>query len=205
MIASVRGEVVDLGAGFAVVECAGVGHLVTATARTLATLRRGEPARLLTTLVVREDSMTLYGFADDEERRMFEVLQTVSKLGPRLALAVLEALTPAEIAAAVAAEDAKALARANGVGTRMAARMIVELGEKVAPFAAPAGEPAAGAAGPAPAAAAGGAGETVVEALLGLGFARPEAAAAAERVLAADPELDVSGALRAALAELGRN
>lgn len=205
MIASVRGEVVDLGAGFAVVECAGVGHLVTATARTLATLCRGEPARLLTTLVVREDSMTLYGFADDEERRMFEVLQTVSKLGPRLALAVLEALTPAEIAAAVAAEDAKALARANGVGTRMAARMIVELGEKVAPFAAPAGEPAAGAAGPAPAAAAGGAGETVVEALLGLGFARPEAAAAADRVLAADPELDVSGALRAALAELGRN
>lgn len=205
MIASVRGEVVDLGAGFAVVECAGVGHLVTATARTLATLRRGEPARLLTTLVVREDSMTLYGFADDEERRMFEVLQTVSKLGPRLALAVLEALTPAEIAAAVAAEDAKALARANGVGTRMAARMIVELGEKVAPFAAPVGEPAAGAGEPAPAAAAGGAGETVVEALLGLGFARPEAAAAAERVLAADPELDVSGALRAALAELGRN
>ena len=210
MIASVRGTVIDMGAAHVVIECGGVGHLVTVTARTGATLTRGEEGFLLTTLVVREDAMTLYGFASSQEREMFELLQTVSGLGPRLAMAVLQVLDPTDVAAAVAAGDSKRLQAANGVGKRMAERMLVELKDKVAPFAAPAGagaptEDAAaagtrpGANAKAPAADA----DQVVGALTGLGFREQEASAAVADVLVADPTLDTSAALRAALKELG--
>lgn len=210
MIASVRGTVIDMGAAHVVIECGGVGHLVTVTARTGATLTRGEEGFLLTTLVVREDAMTLYGFASSQEREMFELLQTVSGLGPRLAMAVLQVLDPTDVAAAVTAGDSKRLQAANGVGKRMAERMLVELKDKVAPFAAPAGagaptEDAAaagtrpGANAKAPAADA----DQVVGALTGLGFREQEASAAVVDVLAADPTLDTSAALRAALKELG--
>lgn len=210
MIASVRGTVIDMGAAHVVIECGGVGHLVTVTARTGATLTRGEEGFLLTTLVVREDAMTLYGFASSQEREMFELLQTVSGLGPRLAMAVLQVLDPTDVAAAVAAGDSKRLQAANGVGKRMAERMLVELKDKVAPFAAPAGADASteeaaaagtrpGANAKAPAADA----DQVVGALTGLGFREQEASAAVADVLAADPTLDTSAALRAALKELG--
>lgn len=210
MIASVRGTVIDMGAAHVVIECGGVGHLVTVTARTGATLTRGEEGFLLTTLVVREDAMTLYGFASSQEREMFELLQTVSGLGPRLAMAVLQVLDPTDVAAAVAAGDSKRLQAANGVGKRMAERMLVELKDKVAPFAAPAGAEAStedaaaagtrpGANAKAPAADA----DQVVGALTGLGFREQEASAAVADVLAADPTLDTSAALRAALKELG--
>lgn len=210
MIASVRGTVIDMGAAHVVIECGGVGHLVTVTARTGATLTRGEEGFLLTTLVVREDAMTLYGFASSQEREMFELLQTVSGLGPRLAMAVLQVLDPTDVAAAVAAGDSKRLQAANGVGKRMAERMLVELKDKVAPFAAPAGADASteeaaaagtrpGANAKAPAADA----DQVVGALTGLGFREHEASAAVADVLAADPVLDTSAALRAALKELG--
>ncbi len=210
MIASVRGTVIDMGASHVVVECGGVGHLVTVTARTAATLTRGEEGFLLTTLVVREDAMTLYGFAAAPEREMFELLQTVSGLGPRLAMAVLQVLDPADVAAAVAGGDAKRLQAANGVGKRMAERMLVELKDKVASFAVPAsadaagsgagaadGRPGANAKGPAADA------DQVVGALTGLGFSEQEASAAVEEVLAADPALDTSAALRASLKALG--
>lgn len=210
MIASVRGTVIDMGAAHVVIECGGVGHLVTVTARTGATLTRGEEGFLLTTLVVREDAMTLYGFASSQEREVFELLQTVSGLGPRLALAVLQVLDPTDVAAAVAAGDSKRLQAANGVGKRMAERMLVELKDKVAPFAAPAGADAsteeAAAAGARPGAnAKAPAADTdqVVGALTGLGFREQEASAAVADVLAADPTLDTSAALRAALKELG--
>lgn len=208
MIASVRGTVIDLGAAHVVVECGGIGHLITVTARTGATLARGEEGFLLTTLVVREDAMTLYGFAAAAEREMFELLQTVSGLGPRLAMAVLQVLDPADVAAAVAGGDAKRLQAANGVGKRMAERMLVELKDKVAPFSAP---PATGGPGEGAAQARPGANATVpaadadqvVGALTGLGFREQEAAAAVEEVLAADPSLDTSAALRASLKALG--
>lgn len=210
MIASVRGTVIDMGAAHVVIECGGVGHLVTVTARTGATLTRGEEGFLLTTLVVREDAMTLYGFASSQEREMFELLQTVSGLGPRLAMAVLQVLDPTDVAAAVAAGDSKRLQAANGVGKRMAERMLVELKDKVAPFAAPAGADAsteeAAAAGARPGAnAKAPAADTdqVVGALTGLGFREQEASAAVADVLAADSTLDTSAALRAALKELG--
>ena len=210
MIASVRGTVIDMGAAHVVIECGGVGHLVTVTARTGATLTRGEEGFLITTLVVREDAMTLYGFASSQEREMFELLQTVSGLGPRLAMAVLQVLDPTDVAAAVAAGDSKRLQAANGVGKRMAERMLVELKDKVAPFAAPAGTGAptedAAAAGTRPgsnAKAPVADADQVVGALTGLGFREQEASAAVADVLAADPTLDTSAALRAALKELG--
>lgn len=206
MIASLRGTVVDMGAGFVVVECGGVGHLAAVTAKTAGTLARGEEGFLLTSLVVREDAMTLYGFASAAEREMFDVLQTVSGLGPRLALAVLQVLDPPEIAAAVAAGDVKKLQLANGVGKRMADRMVLELKGKVAEFEAPAApsgdtaaQPRPGAGAPAPAADA----EQVAGALVGLGFREQEAAEAVASVLAADPGLDTSAALRATLKVLG--
>ena len=210
MIASVRGTVIDMGAAHVVVECGGVGHLITVTARTGATLIRGEEGFLLTTLVVREDAMTLYGFASANEREMFELLQTVSGLGPRIAMAVLQVLDPGDVATAVAAGDAKRLQAANGVGKRMAERMLVELKDKVAAFAVPVGADASsdggavaggrpGANAKAPAADA----DQVVGALTGLGFREQEASAAVEEVLAADPALDTSAALRASLKALG--
>lgn len=200
MIASLNGTVVGIELTGAVIECAGVGYFFTATPQTLAGLRRGETARVLTTMVVRDDAVQLYGFTDDSQRSMFALLQTVSGLGPRLALATLSVFEPAEIAAAVGAGDAKALQRVPGVGKRMAERMIVELKEKVAVYgeAAPeGGEPAAPRAESATAA-------QVTAALTGLGFTDKQAGSAVDAVLAEDPDLDTSAALRAALSRLGK-
>nr|WP_255549502.1 Holliday junction branch migration protein RuvA [Corynebacterium sp. TAE3-ERU12] len=199
-----RGEVIDKNLTTAVIECAGVGHLVHATPRTLATLSRGAEAFLLTTLVVREDSMTLYGFATSDERRMFDVLQSVSKLGPRMAMSILEVLDPSEIATAVAREDAKTLARANGVGVRMANRMVVELAEKVDEFAV-APSPAADIADVTNLAAPAADIDQVVEALVGLGFNASEAESAATQAAGANSQADTSTVLRAALKVLGRS
>ncbi|WP_448850863.1 Holliday junction branch migration protein RuvA [Corynebacterium sp. 335C] len=205
MIASVRGTVIDKALDHVVVEAAGVGHLITCPPRTVAELPRGEEVLVLTELVVREDAMTLYGFGSSEEREMFRLLQTVSKLGPKIALALLEILPPQGIAAAIAGSDVRALSRATGVGKRMAERIVLELKEKVGAFAAPAGHDGADAAAPAAAAPAGGAEvDRVVEALAGLGFGEREATGAVESVLAADPSADASSALRQALKALGR-
>lgn len=203
MIASLRGTVINIGLSSAVIECNGVGYEVVTTPNTLSQLVRGEEALVLTTMVVREDAMKLYGFIDNESREMFSVLQTVSGLGPRLALACESVLSPLEISQAITNADAKTLQRVPGVGKRMADRLIVELKGKVATFAAgvvdEAGEqislPNANIAS-----------EVVVEqvsqALVGLGFSEKQSDDAVSFVLAADPTLDTSGALRAALARL---
>ena len=107
MISSVRGEVIAIGLDHAVVEVGGVGLAVQATPNTLATLRRGEQARLATALVVREDSLTLFGFTDDEQREVFGLLQSVAGIGPRMALATLAVLDPD----ALAARSARATSR----------------------------------------------------------------------------------------------
>lgn len=203
MIASLRGTVINIGLSSAVIECNGVGYEVVTTPNTLSQLVRGEEALVLTTMVVREDAMKLYGFIDSESREMFTVLQTVSGLGPRLALACESVLSPLEISQAITNADAKTLQRVPGVGKRMADRLIVELKGKVAAFAAgvvdEGGEqislPNANIAS-----------EVVVEqvsqALVGLGFSEKQSDDAVSFVLAADPSLDTSGALRAALAKL---
>ena len=196
MIAAVRGEVLEIGLDHAVVDVGGVGLAVHATPATLAGLRRGDQARLATSLVVREDSLTLFGFADAEERELFTLLQTVSGVGPRLALATLAVLDPDALRRALADGDATALTRVPGIGRKGAERMVLELRDKVV---APAPAPA-----PSARAAAGGLRDQVVEALLGLGFPAKPAEQAVDAVLAENGSTDASTALRAALSHLGR-
>lgn len=196
MIATVRGEVLEIGLDHAVVEVGGVGLAVHATPATLAGLRRGDEARLATSLVVREDSLTLFGFADAEERDLFTLLQTVSGVGPRLALATLAVLDPDALRRALADGDATALTRVPGIGRKGAERMVLELRDKVV---APAPAPV-----PSAPAAAGGLRDQVVEALLGLGFPAKPAELAVDAVLAENGSTDASTALRAALSHLGR-
>jgi holliday junction DNA helicase RuvA len=194
VIAAVRGEVLEIGLDHAVVDVGGVGLAVHATPATLAGLRRGHQARLATSLVVREDSLTLFGFADAEERELFTLLQTVSGVGPRLALATLAVLDPDALRRALADGDATALTRVPGIGRKGAERMVLELRDKVV---APAPVPSAPA-------AAGGLRGQVVEALLGLGFPAKPAEQAVDAVLAENGSTDASIALRAALSRLGR-
>ena len=116
MIASVRGRVASVAPDGAVVELGGVGLAVQCTPGTLAGLRVGTEARLATSLVVREDSLTLYGFADEDEKQLFELLQTASGVGPRLAQAVLAVHSPDAVRRAIAGSDLAALTRVPGIG-----------------------------------------------------------------------------------------
>ena len=200
MIASVRGPVLDIDLDHAVVEVGGVGLAVHATPSTLARLRRGEPARLTTTLIVREDALTLYGFAERAERELFNLLLTVSGVGPRIALATLAVLDPETVRRALADGDLATLTRVPGIGRKGAERLVVELRDKVA---APAPAPAGAVAAP-----AGGGRDHVVEALVGLGFPAKPAEQAVDAVLAesgAPDSADSSALLRAALTRLGKS
>lgn len=199
MIASVRGTVQAVRLDAAVVEVGGVGLLVQATPATLAGLRVGSPVQLATSMVVREDSLTLFGFADSDEREVFEVLQTVSGVGPRLALAMLAVHTPDTLRRAVGAEDLAALKRVPGIGHKGAQRIVLELGDRLGISVAPA---AGGAAVP-----DGDRRGQVVEALVGLGWNVKAADDAVAGVLGdgagpVGPD-DVAGVLRAALRALG--
>ena len=199
MIASVNGTVQTVRLDAAVVEVGGVGLLVHATPATLAGLRVGSSARLATSLVVREDALTLFGFADADEREIFETVQTVSGVGPRLALAMLAVHTPDGLRRAVLDEDFKALQRVPGIGLKGAQRIVLELKDRI-------GAPASVTA-PAAAVFGGDRRDQVVEALVGLGWNARAAGDAVSTVLegtegpvAAD---EVAGVLRAALRTLG--
>lgn len=199
MIYSVRGEVLVVSLDHVVVEVGGVGLAVLTTPSTLATLRRGEQARLHTALIVREDSLTLYGFADTEARELFNLLLTVSGIGPRLALAALAVLDPDALRAALSEGNITALTQVPGIGKKGAERLTLELRDKV-----PAG-PAAADSGPAERSTAGGAVRAeVVEALAGLGFPVKQAEQTVEKVLATGEDEDTATVLRTALAALGR-
>ena len=194
MIASVRGEVLDIALDHVVIEAAGVGYKVMTTPSTLATLRRGAETRLITAMIVREDSMTLYGFADVESRDLFSTLLGVSGVGPKIALATLAVYDAQTLRQALGDGDVTALTRVPGIGKRGAERMVLELRDKIGAVAA-SGVPATGGRairGP------------VVEALVGLGFAAKQAEEATDKVLADDPEASTQSALRAALSMLGR-
>jgi Holliday junction DNA helicase RuvA len=127
MISHLAGTVCGVSPDGAVIEVGGVGLLVQCTPGTLATLRTGEPGRLATSLVVREDALTLFGFATDDERDVFVLVQTASGVGPRLALAMLAVLTPDALRRAVLEEDLAALTRVPGIGRKGAQRIILEL------------------------------------------------------------------------------
>lgn len=131
MIAHLSGVVSAVGPDQAVVDVGGVGLAVSCTPSTLATLRTGSAARLATSLVVREDSLTLYGFVDDDERSLFELLQTASGVGPRLAQAVLAIHRPAAIRRAVATSDVAALTQVPGIGKKGAERLLIDLKDRL--------------------------------------------------------------------------
>ena len=131
MIASVRGRVIAIAPDSAVIEVGGVGMQVQCAPGTLAGLKAGVEARLATSLVVREDSLTLYGFADDDEKHLFELLQTASGVGPRLAQAVLAVHQPDAVRRAVAGGDIGVLTRVPGIGKKGAERLVLELRDKI--------------------------------------------------------------------------
>jgi Holliday junction DNA helicase RuvA len=202
VIASVHGTVLAVRLDAAVVEVGGVGMLVQATPATLAGLRVGQTALLHTQLVVREDSLTLFGFADADEREVFEVLQTVSGVGPRLALAMLAVHTPDGLRRAVAGEDLAALKRVPGIGHKGAQRIVLELADRLGvPRDTVAGAGAPVVTGPADRR------DQVVEALVGLGWNARAAQDAVTSVLDGSDEpvgeAEVAGVLRAALRTLG--
>lgn len=200
MIASLRGTVLRAGLDAVVVEVGGVGMLVHTTPGTAASLRPGSDATLSTTLVVREDSLTLYGFADDDEKSVFETVQTVSGVGPRLALAMLAVHTPDAVRAAVGTGDVAALTKVPGIGKKGAERLVLELRDKIGHVTG-AGS-VVSTSQPATAAWQG----QVQEALVGLGWTVKQADDAVEKVAASAPAPDasVSALLRAALQVLGR-
>jgi len=195
VIASVRGEVLDVALDHVVIEAAGVGYKLMATPSTLATLRRGSETRLITAMIVREDSMTLYGFPDADARDLFLTLLGVSGVGPKIALATLAVYDARALRQALADGDVAALTRVPGIGKRGAERMVLELRDKIGAVGTSAAATSVNGhvvRGP------------VIEALVGLGFAAKQAEEATEKVLANEPEATTSTALRSALSLLGK-
>ncbi|MEU4897393.1 Holliday junction branch migration protein RuvA [Streptomyces sp. NPDC044780] len=204
MIAFVSGPVAAVAPDTAVIEVGGVGMAVQCTPATLSGLRVGEQARLATSLVVREDSLTLYGFADDDERQVFELLQTASGVGPRLAQAMLAVHSPDALRRAVSTGDEKALTAVPGIGKKGAQRLLLELKDRL-------GEPLGSAVPGARSAPAPGWSDQLHTALVGLGYATREADEAvaavtpqAEETVAAGGTPQVAQLLRAALQTLNR-
>lgn len=201
MIAFVAGTVAHLGLSSAVIEVGGVGLELQCTPHTLAELRLGSKATLPSSMVVREDSLTLFGFATDDEKQTFELLQTASGVGPKVAQAMLAVHHPDEIRRAIAADDVKALTAVPGIGQKGAQRIILELKDRI-------GVPT-GSAGPVRASSVTAAGwQSQVQAgLVGLGWSAKEADKAVDAVTP-DAEAmdspDVAVLLRAALRTLSR-
>lgn len=197
MIALLTGRIAALEDGTCIVDVGGVGYLVHASTRTLAALPAAPaPARLLIETQVREEAITLYGFADPAERDWFRLLTTVQGVGGKVALGVLSALSPRELVAAIAAGDRASLTRAQGVGPRLAVRLLTELRDKAGAMPATAGlaTPHAGPAGVA---------EDALSALVNLGYRRPEAQPAVARVLdRLGPDAKLDAVIRDSLKEL---
>jgi holliday junction DNA helicase RuvA len=219
MISHLDGMVCAIAPEGAVIEVGGVGLLVQCTPGTLAGLRSGDRARVATSLVVREDALTLYGFATDDERDVFELVQTASGIGPRLALAILATFSPDALRQAIAAEDVTALTRVAGIGRKGAQRIVLELAGRLgSPGSVAATAGAAGSASPGPRAALWR--DQVRAGLVNLGWAAREADQAIAAVEAdlsdglagagdtlirsANGDVDVALALRAALRKLSR-
>jgi Holliday junction DNA helicase RuvA len=206
VIAFVRGEVAALTLNSAVVEVGGVGLELMCTPNTLASLRTGQTAMLPTSMVVREDSLTLFGFADDDEKQVFELVQTASGVGPKLAQAMLAVLTPDAVRRAVAGDDVRTLTMVPGIGQKGAQRIILELKDRIV-------TPVASSGGGVPVLAEPWR-EQVRQGLIGLGWSVKDADKAVDAVAdtradtvpgGADDQPDVAALLRAALRTLSRS
>jgi len=201
MIATLSGTVTAVGPTSVVIEVGGFGVLALCSPNTVAGLRVGAPATLATSLIVREDSLTLYGFATGDEREFFELLLTATGVGPKLAQAALAVLTPDELRRAIASENLVLLCKVPGIGRKGAQRMVIELKDKINTLALTG--PAAPATGPA------GAGpawrDQVSQGLQGLGWTARDADAACDEVeplARAEPPATVAVLMRAALQSL---
>lgn len=204
MIGMLKGTVLVIGTDEVILDVNGVGYLVKCSSRTLSTLAVGAEAVLHIETHVREQAITLFGFAEEETRAWFVRLQSVQKVGPKAALAILDVLTPAEILSAASLEDKAAFARASGVGPSLAARIVIELSGK----SPPAGR------GFTPTIANAGGNVRVVDssemrvqkdavsALVNLGIDNSQALRAVASVLQEEPDLDLNGLVKAALKEL---
>ncbi|ACL40006.1 Holliday junction DNA helicase RuvA [Pseudarthrobacter chlorophenolicus A6] len=201
MISFLRGTVAHVGLSTAVIDLNGAGMSVYATPQTLSRLHVGEEGKVFTSLIVREDSMTLFGFADDDEREVFEVLLSVSGVGPRLALAVLAVHDPEAIRVAAHTGDNKTFTKVPGIGPKVAGRIVLELAGKLVPH------------GTAPAAATTAAEASwkpqVVAAMTSLGWSEKDASASIDKALADEPEVSFRGnvpeILRTTLRWLGQD
>ena len=178
MIGKLTGRLDSVHEGGCILDVNGVGYVVAATSRAVSALPAGGVGVLWVETVVREDAITLYGFADAAERDWFRLLTGIQGVGPKVALSLLSALAPKDLAGAVLAGDRGSLTRAPGVGPKLAVRLLSELREKVGGM--PTGD--AGFVVPAAAIAAGGSEGEAVSALVNLGWKRPEAAAVVARV-----------------------
>jgi len=206
MIAFVRGTVLHAGADHVVIDLGSVGVVVQCTPATALAVRRGEHVELMTSMIVREDGWTLFGFLEADERIAFDQVQTVSGIGPRIALALLGTLSPDELRRALAAGDEAALTRVPGIGRKGAQRLILELADRLGPVSA----------GPSAAASSAPAGswqQSVAAGLVSLGWSAREAESA---VASLDPSTvaeatdasgqpDVGRLLKAALRGLDRS
>ncbi len=202
MISFLRGTVAHVGLSTAVIDLNGAGMSVYATPQTLSKLRTGEEGKLFTSLIVREDSLTLFGFATDDEREVFDVLLSVSGVGPRLALAVLAVHDPEAIRVAAHTGDSKTFTKVPGIGPKVAGRIVLELAGKLVPH----GTPAA----PAPAASAESVWKPqVVAAMTSLGWSEKDATGSIDKALADSPDLaeqgNVAEILRTTLRWLGQD
>ena len=202
MIAQLRGTIVLIDDAGIVIDVAGVGYAVTVSGKTRARLSVGDAAvTLLTDMQVREDSMTLFGFVDAAEREAFRLLVTVQGVGAKAAMAILTVLGPDEIAAAVMSSDKAMVARADGVGPKLAQRIVNELASKIGTL------PVAGASSGVAVSAGGelgSVGADAMSALVNLGYGRAEAHAAMQRARAAGVGDDLSALIAATLQEFGQ-
>ena len=202
MIAQLTGVVVQVGPTSAIIEVGGFGVQAVCSPNTVAGLRLGQRATLATSLVVREDSLTLYGFASTDEREFFELLLTATGVGPKLAQTALAVLTPEELRRAIATENLVQLCKVPGIGRKGAQRIVIELKDKINTGAQPEDSPPA-AGPPTPAAWRG----QVMQGLQGLGWSARDADAACdevEQLAREDPQINIAVLMRAALQTLAR-
>ncbi|MDD3371310.1 MAG: Holliday junction branch migration protein RuvA [Alphaproteobacteria bacterium] len=201
MIGKLRGIVDSVSGSHIVLDVNGVGYVVMCSARTLRSIGgAGEPASLRIETQVREDAINLYGFADSAEQDWFRLLTTVQGVGAKVAISILGAVSPEQLTNAIAAQDKTVLTQADGVGPKLALRLVTELKDKVPAFMASAGRMAVPSAGPVPHSLAGDA----LSVLLNLGYRRAEAYAAVSAASRREPEAQLDALIKASLLELSR-
>lgn len=207
MIAKLRGIIDTVGDDYCIIDVNGVGYIVSASAKTLSKLSVGQESTLLTIMTVREDDISLFGFADAWEKEWFNTLTKVQGVGAKVCLSILSVLTPMQISQALGAQDKTSFCRASGVGPKLAARIVTELKDKVVTIPVNSNNPEVLNESPSVSAASSkvnvdySKSEDVISALVNLGYQRLEAYRVATNIISANPDANVSNLIRLALKE----